>query len=270
MDDALWRKVSATRRLLENPYALIEHLYDSDGEFETEGASTAAPRRYSDRQIEAAATNLLNRMWKERQSLWVDSLPTDPIEVRDPAIALRLIGFDYSAEEIGQYRSEAGVIEVAGVIDRASKTVRVSPQFPQVVQLFTAAHELGHAVLHPAGGGVHRDRPIDGTRSIRDASEFEADKFASYFLMPGKLVRSQFAARFKTERFALNDDAAFAFAGKSLDDIRRRVHVRRDLSKLLASAVRYDGRSFVSLATQFGVSVEAMAIRLEELALVAF
>lgn len=268
MDDALRRKVSETRRLLENPYALVEHLYPKC-DFEGESCSTVALRRYSDREIEAAATSLLNRMWKERRSLWVDSPPNDPIEIRDPGIALRLVGFDYLLEEVGQYRSEGGVIEVAGLIDRTSKTVRVSTQFAAVVQLFTAAHELGHAVLHPVHGGVHRDRAVDGTRSIRDVSEYEADKFASYFLMPRKLVRSRFAALFGAEQFALCDDTAFALGGKSLDEIRSRLRARRDLSKLLASTVRYAGRSFASLAEQFGVSVEAMAIRLEELALVA-
>jgi hypothetical protein len=268
MDDALRRKVSATRRLLENPYALIEHLYPS-GDREGETRSTVALRRYSDREIETAATDLLNRMWKERQALWVDSPPSDPIEIRDPGTALRLIGFDYLLEEVGQYCSEAGVIEVAGLIDRASKTVRVSGQFPVAVQLFTAAHELGHAVLHPDGGGVHRDRPVDGTRSIRDASEYEADKFASYFLMPRKLVCGRFVAIFGSDQFMLSDDTAFALGGKSLDEIRSKIRVRRDLSKLLASTVRYNGRSFASLAEEFGVSIEAMAIRLEELALVA-
>jgi hypothetical protein len=42
----------------------------------------------------------------------------------------------------------------------------------------------------------------------------------------------------------------------------------RDLARLLASATYYNGKAVYSLTEIFGVSVEAMAIRLEELDLV--
>jgi len=42
----------------------------------------------------------------------------------------------------------------------------------------------------------------------------------------------------------------------------------RQLARILASARSYNGRHFPSLADQFHASVEALAIRLEELALI--
>ena len=63
--------------------------------------------------------------------------------------------------------------------------VAVSNKFSKEVQNFTAAHELGHAILHEQAI-LHRDIPVDsiGKRVVRDRVEIEADTFATYFLMP--------------------------------------------------------------------------------------
>ena len=282
-------RIRASRQLLQDPYA---HLNDSGGysgtvdhndkkptkhrpthtisSLSNPEKSAREPRRHSDREIEALTKDLHARLWRNRASLWGDVVPTDPIDLLDPSMALHLVGYEYSLEEgLGRYRGTGGYIEVAGLIDRASKTVRVSRQFPANVRTFTAAHELGHAVLHPASGGVHRDRALDGTVLSRDPDERAADKFATYFLMPEKLVRTRFANLFGTDSFELTDGTAFALSGASVEEIRAQCHTHRDLSRMLASAERYNGRHFVSLATQFRVSIESMAIRLEELALLA-
>lgn len=86
--------------------------------------------------------------------------------------------------------------------------------------------------------------------------------------MPEKLVRSAFQHQFKTQKFTLNEDTAFALNLGSIEDLRARCSNVRDLSRLLARATFYDGEHFGSLAQQFRVSVETMAIRLEELDLV--
>jgi len=204
-------------------------------------------------------------------SLWRSELPTDPIEILDPKVAFGLLGYEYSLEEgLGQYRNENNLIEVAGLIDRDSKKVHVSRQFDLSVQAFTAAHELGHAVLHPAGGGIHRDRPMDSTSYPRKPEEIEADKFATYFLMPAKLVRTRFFDLFGAECFTLSEGTAFALIGMSLQEIRTKCNTLRDLSRLLASTEQYNNRYFVALATQFRVSMDAMAIRLEELKLLRY
>ena len=160
-------------------------------------------------------------------------------------------------------------MEVAGTVDNKSKQIQISKQFPPNTQRFTAAHELGHSLLHDASG-LHRDRPLDGSKieGVRNLVEIQADKFAIYFLMPEKLVRAIFKKLFYTEFFELNDDTYFAL-GK---DAESKIKKNRDLTtiaRVLASIEVYNGQHFQSLASQFGVSTQALAIRLEELNLIA-
>jgi Zn-dependent peptidase ImmA (M78 family) len=294
--------VSQSRRLLQNPYAHIEYLessFDQAGDDDTEMASAeriAASRRLLQNQyaylddrggftalskrnrdhhrsqddINEQVRQLHGRLWEERSSIWPTASTRDPIDLLDPAAALRLLGYEYElADGLGKYRTRSALIEVAGLIDPSSKLVRVSRQFPTTVQLFTVAHELGHAVLHPSMYGVHRDRPMDGSVHSRARIEIEADKFATCFLMPSRLVCSRFEQTFGKAPFVLNDDSAFAFSGRTLTEMQSRARTPRELSRLLANTERYNGQPIVSLAAQFRVSVEAMAIRLEELALVS-
>jgi len=267
-------QISESRKLLGNPYAYL----NSSGTFSAtmppvralaNPATTARnSKRHSNREIEKQANNLLKTMWKSRSTLWGDSPPSDPIVVIDPAKALELCGFSFSYEEdLGKYHGDSGFLKVAGLINADDKAVQVSNQFSQSIRMFTAAHELGHAVLHNVSGSVHRDRPVDGSSFSRESIEYEADKFATFFLMPAKLVRARFVEVFGTECFSLNEDTAFALQCKPLHEIREKCRSLRDLSQLLASAGSYNGRFFPSLANQFRVSIEAMAIRLEELSL---
>ena len=187
----------------------------------------------------------------------------------DPSVALRIIGYDFDLDEtLGQYRSNGRLIEVAGIIDSPSRRVRISRQFPNDVRVFTTAHELGHALLHEARG-LHRDRPLNGATSSRDVVEIEADKFATYFLMPERLVKRRFTHFFATDCFVVDEPTVFALSRSSMSDFQKKCKTLRDLSRILASAEYYNGLRFVSMAGQFRVSIEAMAIRLEELGLVA-
>ena len=187
----------------------------------------------------------------------------------DPVIALKFIGYDCDLDEtLGQFYSSGKLIEVAGTIDKSSSKVHISRRFGNHIRNFTAAHELGHALLHQTSG-LHRDRPLDGTIISRDPVEREADKFATFFLMPTKLVKTTFEKFFLTDKFFLNEETAFALGLSDFMELKEKVKPLRQLSKMLASAEYYNGRHFVSLANQFRVSTEAMAIRLEELELLA-
>lgn len=101
-------------------------------------------------------------------------------------------------------------------------------------QRFTIAHELGHYVLHPKAGTVFVDRSIiffrdsDSAKGV-DHREMEANAFAAELLMPENEVMEQ-----------LDDQQIDAF-----DDLP----VRR-------------------LAARFGVSAQALTIRLTKLGLV--
>lgn len=97
-------------------------------------------------------------------------------------------------------------------------------------QRFTIAHEIGHFVLHEGETYVDKGFSVNfrdlESGSGKKREEVQANAFAAALLMPAELVRSAF----KTHRFDLADDG---------DDLRL-------------------------LAEKFGVSAQAMAIRLKD------
>jgi formiminotetrahydrofolate cyclodeaminase len=227
---------------------------------------------YTDSEIDERASELRAIVWKNRSALW-PQIPSqaDPVQFLDPDGAFRLLGYDFElSESLGLIRTASGTFEVAGLLDALPGSVRVSRQMKPDVRLFTAAHELGHIILHPQLLEAHRDRPLDGSVISRTPIEREADRFASAYLMPAKLVRDRFAANFGTQLFSLSDGTAFALLGTGLDKARARLKSERVLAKALATAARYNGRQIVPMASQFKVSPTAMAIRLEELGLLSF
>lgn len=149
--------------------------------------------------------------------------------------------------------------------------VAISSQVPASTQNFTAAHELGHAVMHNANG-MHRDRALDGSSASRSRErvEVEADKFASYFLMPTKQIKVQFNIRFLTMTLKVDDTTAFLLIGDSQQALRRRFDNRRQFTRFLAETGSYSGLQFRPLAEHFRVSIEAMAIRIEEMGLASY
>lgn len=70
-------------------------------------------------------------------------------------------------------------------------------------------------------------------------------------------------------QFTINENSAFNFGGRNIKELRIECKDSRGLFRKLSSA-SYDNHSFRSLAEIFGVSIEAMAFRLEELELVKF
>lgn len=269
-------EIAAARKLSENPYAYLsdagtfEALGPSRGaELQPVYSSSRSGRAWSDREIEAKVREMHAAIWHKRAELWGETVPNDPIDLLDPSIALQLLGYDFRYEDgLGQMRGRTGRIEVGGLIDNSAKLVRVARQFSPAVRSFTAAHELGHAALHQHLAVLHQDKPLDGLGAFRDRVEIEANKFATLFLMPARLVAARFAELFTVRRFDLTDDLAFALVGKSLPELRGMATSRRDLARLLAGAERFNGRHFQPIHAQFRVSREAMAIRLEELAIV--
>jgi Zn-dependent peptidase ImmA (M78 family) len=265
--------ISNDRKILENPYA---HDYGNEGFSALKKLNNSALLQadkfiakpssyYSDEEIEGLAKSIQIELWRIRKSL--KNNPSSPIELLNPEVAIEALGFDFDlVETLGRVQHSGKSWEVAGTIYKKTKQVQISRQFPAEVRRFTAAHELGHAIMH-AGNGLHRDRPINGSPiSGRSSTEVQADKFASYFLMPSKLLRKVFRELFLTEQFVVTEDTAFALGHgyKFLKSLPK-----RELARLLAKAEKYNFKSFKSLAGYFGVSEETMAIRLEELNLIA-
>jgi Zn-dependent peptidase ImmA (M78 family) len=226
-------------------------------------------RRFSKREIETIARKLQAELWLRRGELWPGREAIEPLDILDPSLVFETIGYSVKvSESLGQYSGQGELFEVAGILDNSNSHVEISRRFVPEIRKFTTAHELGHAILH-AESGLHRDRALDGAAGggSRDTKEIEADNFAAYFLLPEKQVRKAFAAKFLTKRFVLDEATAFALEAESVDSLLNRCRTRRDLARVLASAERYNGVQFHSMAQQFGVSTEAMAIRLEELRL---
>jgi IrrE N-terminal-like domain len=259
---AITNELITNRLILENPYA---YLNDSG----TFSAISQKKSKYSIGDIEKKVDAIHKLIWRNRHKIWLNP-PSNPIELLDPLKAIEVLGFKVSVEpSIGEIRVNGKVVEAAGILDNETRNVRLSRNYKPEVIRFTGAHELGHILLHEQSG-LHRDRPVDGVSRNRDALEFQADVFASRFLMPSKLLKTHFNSRFLTQSFVLNEDTASAFRMGSYNELRFNIKSRRDLSRFLASVGQYNGLRFVSLAEQFKVSIETMAIRLEELDLTQF
>ncbi len=297
------RKIADRRRLLQDPYAhlngdgdydalIVNRVVslrergnpyaslDDDSESYTfisnqnKGIShnSNAVTRYSDSEIEQKVRELQQYIWGNRHKFWPNGVPDDPVKLLDPSIAAKCIGYEFEETEfLGEIRTKGTDKEIAGIIDRSQSRISVSRNFQKNIRNFTAAHELGHALLHQSTM-MHRDRPIDGSSKSnepREIMEREADKFATYFRMPAKLVRARFQKLFGVHIFELNDNTVFALNPTNPEDLFDRCITTRDLARIIVSVEQYNGRHMHSLANQFAVSVEAMAIRIEELGLIS-
>ena len=223
------------------------------------------PKRLKGRWCPAAIEWVVDLLHNSLRYHHGDALPVDP------AVVFELLGFSVEAHEtLGYLIGEGGRTKVAGVIDGHNHTVRYSRAFRRPVQRFTLAHEIGHVVLH-SPMTQHRDRPVHGAggQPRRCPKEAEADLFAAQLLMPKEWVRESFRRRFLTSQFELNDATAFALSRANVCDVRHEFTSRRTGARKLATAIHFNGDFFESLCEQFGVSPEAMAIRLEELDLLA-
>ena len=277
--------VHEARRLLQNPYAYLdgngaytEYPQDDQSDesnvpliaIEKINPSKSEGRRYHRNTIENIARTLQKEMWTVRKDLIPSRAEVSPMGILDPSLALQTLGYNTVIDEsLGQYSRNGELFEVAGIIDNSKDEVRISRRFSPIIRNFTTAHELGHAVLH-GGSGLHRDRALDGSPNnrSREPQEAEADIFAAYFLLPEKQVIAAFKKIFLEVPFVLNDNTAFALISDTVDSLQTRLRTLRDLSRYLSGVERYNGTQVISIAKQFNVSVEAMAIRLEELKLV--
>lgn len=261
----------AKRRLDEQMTELDSHIHFSQ-ELERIGRSVKGRKSISDEQIEVLAIDLQRLIWKNRDLVWKNNPPQSPLKMLDASKALKCFGFAVTRPvTLGNFSDRGVEYEVAGQIDQRNRVVSVSKQFPDDVRKFTEAHELGHCLLHTQEI-LHRDRPLDGSagRKVENVVEWQANKFAVYFLMPRKLVLQKFQQIFGMSSFSINHETALALNMKSADELYATTRSLRGLARLLSNVTRYRSRQVHSLTELFGVSSEAMAIRLEELRIVEF
>lgn len=160
----------------------------------------------------------------------------------------------------------AGGGEAAGIWRRDRSTILISSRYSFEIQRFTAAHEIGHYILHPFVGDrtLHREMATDGTRTTRSELEREADYFAACLLMPRRAVLNAVTQRFGKTPLVPSETLAFYLH----IDTRTLFSAPRGSLEFAKSIARARINGHRSLAEHFGVSAGAMAIRLHELALV--
>lgn len=224
---------------------------------------------WSDEEIEKLATDFLNMLWKHHETIWNTKL-SDPKQVLDPqTIFEEVLDYDFGLFPKLDDNEDDGS-ECAGYIDQKERHIVLSGNFKNEVRNFTAAHELGHALLHNQNF-LHRDIPLDGSHTIpRSLKEKQADKFATFFLMPKKNVIMSFTKQFGKSKLSMDNDTAFNLLRVSISDLRAKCKNLREFAMLVASTEIYAGKPFKSLAQEYKVSVTAMARRLEELQLVEY
>ena len=109
--------------------------------------------------------------------------PIDPIDL------IEFLG--YSVEYVeGKYDSS-----VYGALVPQSNTVEINNDvsFNEGMENFTIAHEIGHIILHLEGVEKNGKSTCDiGGINSGNSRESEADKFASYLLMPTQMVKDAF------------------------------------------------------------------------------
>lgn len=224
--------------------------------------------QWNDEEIEKLATDFLNMLWKHHQTIWNTKL-SESRQVLDPQTIFEEV-LDYDFGMFPKLDDNDDGSECAGYIEQKERHVVLSGNFKSEVQNFTAAHELGHALLHNQTL-LHRDRPLDGAHPIeRSLEEKQADKFATYFLMPKKAVEMSFLKQFGKTKLLIDDDTAFNLLRVGSSKLREKCKNLREFAILIASTEIYAGQPFKSLAEEYKVSVTAMARRLEELRLIEY
>lgn len=261
---------SSKIELLEDEVFALSNLYKEVDELLNNLKSKS---RLTEEDIENAASRFQNLLWIHKELIWLNNVPDHPAKVLKPNTAFKkALAYKYvPVEKLEIIDDGNGSFETAGIINQKDKIVFISNSFDVNTQNFTAAHELGHALLHKQTV-LHRDRPINGIpkKVKRNFTERQADKFATYFLMPAKLVKNEFNEIFLTEKFIIDEQTSFNLIKDSPGKLRSQCKNLRGLALKLASSERYDNESFVSIASLFNVSNTAMAIRLEELDLIEF
>jgi len=228
------------------------------------------------------------------------------LPVTPETIVREILNVDYieqdsiPSEPLEDFKTSKSLTEIAGLIDRKKGRIVIATKFEPEWRRFTAAHEIGHWVLHkdvvylrerpvrevlsrnPRQHSLSfksvrlRERPMTGHElayTKRPPVERDADTFAADLLMPPEHLVRHFFYRFggpiHPER--VTEDLAFwlSIGGKTFTAREFLMWPLRDRSCHLARMKSFNGRPFRSLTQQFGVSMTPMAIQLEDLGLVS-
>jgi hypothetical protein len=221
-----------------------------------------------DREIEAEASSLLaGYARKTGTAITVPALLLDELLQH---LGLRLESYDLC--------KESGAPDVLGAIYLEQKLIRIDetldPDERPAMQgrfNFTLAHEIGHWCLHRDDaetrqmmgdlfGGPAQPSIICRTSQQKERVEIQADKFASYLLMPRAQLIQASHQRIGAKPLRLSDlrlDWPFHLAAASLGPGRISTDPRARQDDVIELIVK-------PLADEFHVSPQAMRIRLEK------
>lgn len=220
-------------------------------------------------KIEHEARLVQQEIWRHRESLFPLGVPP-PQGMLEPETAAAVLGYQYVySDGLGNWGQGRDLFEIAGMLDQQRKLIAVSNKYDYPAMRFTGAHEIGHVALGHPDRIMHRDRPVfDISRGSRDPKEQDADYFAACFLAPEKLVRSAFKARFLFTPLRPTDDVVFNLCRESQHALMRAGPGSYGFAAAVAASRTFNGGHFKPLHEVFGISVSAMAIRIQELGLI--
>jgi IrrE N-terminal-like domain len=218
--------------------------------------------------IEAKARALRRELWDNQVALWPGQKVT-PLGACDPEVAARHLGYEYQEGNLDSAGSRAGQYVLAGFIDRSQRLIAVAENMKPHIKRFTAAHEVGHLLLHP-DLHHHRERPHEGVELYESLAphEREANLFAGCFLVPPAALRKAFRVWFQVDELRLTDTVAYQLVGPEFQALLAATPQSLTFPRLVAQCGRFNGRQFDPLHRLFGVSVTTMAIRLRQVGLV--
>jgi len=167
METDLQRLNSEYTKLNSNAYSKFNHLsteletkYNFQYFLKEKQVDKEEYRKLQDTDIEKLANQILNELWDKKNKLWKIKIPTKEINVINTKKVLENMGFQLFTEEtlgVTDYEHH----EIGGIMNRELKVVLTSSLHKPVVKNFTAAHELGHVLLH-TDNILFRDVPLNG------------------------------------------------------------------------------------------------------------
>jgi hypothetical protein len=221
------------------------------------------------RFIREKAYELILKLWKLEKSRRGPALRfRELLPLQPKQIAIELLSLEYEEpEEVGHLWIGPLRVILAGFLNRDESLIAVSARLNPEIKRFTAAHEIGHFILHPEITSLREDPRTDGAirAPLRTLKEKEADLFAAELLMPERFFNQVFASLWGDDDIDcghLDDDHAYYLTQGKLNAREISKLSRLERAKLVAREIPMTTAAALPMAEIFGVSPTAAGIQL--------